>query len=85
MCSPARMRRASRLKVSGAPEAASSTTTPTGQVSTSASRFARARRSARCARALTMAAAACCANSTSVSSSAPVNPPSRPPRKNPPT
>ena len=28
MCSPAKIRRASRLKVSGAPEGASSTTTP---------------------------------------------------------
>ena len=43
MCSPARMRRASRLKVSGAPEAASSTTTPTGQVSTSARRSSSAK------------------------------------------
>ena len=82
--SPARMRRASRLNESGAPLAASNTTTPIGQVSISASRSALARRSSRWARALVSAAAACCANSNSIASSASENPPSLPPRKKPP-
>ena len=52
------MRRASRLNETGRPARASSTTTPTGEVSTRASRSARARRSRRCVRALVIAAAA---------------------------
>lgn len=78
--SPATMRFASRLKDGGAPVAASNTTTPMGEVSTSASRSARARRSSWCARACAMAAAACCANNTSTASSRSVNPPSFSPR-----
>ena len=83
--SGASRRRASRLSESGAPLAASNTATPTGQVSTSASRSARARCSSRCARALASADAACCANSTSIASSASAKPPALPPRKKPPT
>ena len=85
--SPARMRFASRLTVSGLPLRASSTTTPTGEVSTSASKSARARRSSRCARALAMVTAAWAASSTSTSSSSSVNssPPAFSPRKKCPT
>ena len=67
------MRRASRLNDTARPLFASSTSTPTGEVSTSASRSARARRSARWVRALAMADAAWEANSVSTSSSSPVN------------
>ena len=76
------MRRASRLYDAAPPLPPSNTTTPTGEVSTSASRSCRARRSPRCARALPIAAAACAANSTSTSSSASVNaaPPAFSPR-----
>ncbi len=62
-------RLASRLKVVGAPVATSKTTTPTGDVSTSASTLARDRCSLRWVRALAMAVAACDANSTRTSSS----------------
>ncbi len=67
------MRRASRLNETGRPARASMTTTPTGDVSTRASRSARARRSLRCVRALVIAAAAWDANSVSTSSSSSVN------------
>ena len=67
------MRRTSRLADTGRPVLASNTTTPTGEVSTRASRSARARCSARWARALAMAVAACEAKSISTSSSSPVN------------
>ena len=50
--SPSTMRRASRLSDTGWPVRASNTATPTGEVSTRASRSARARRSARWVRAL---------------------------------
>ena len=66
------MRLASRLSETRRAVAASNTATPTGQVSTRASRSARARRSSRKARALAMATAACAANSTSSSSSSAV-------------
>ena len=81
------MRLASRLNDAGRPVRASNTTTPTGEVSTTVSRSARARCSARKVRALTMAAAACAANSSSTSSSSSVNsaPPSLSPRKKLPT
>ncbi len=69
------MRRVSRLNDTGRPLSASKTATPTGDVSTRASRSARARRSARCARALAIAAAACDANSVRTSSSSSVNSP----------
>ena len=82
---PATMRLASRFNDSGWPVVASNTTTPTGQVSTSASRSARTRRSARCAPALAIAVAACEANSTSNSSSSSVNASSFSPRKKTPT
>ena len=87
MRSPSTMRRASRLNDSGSPVRASNTTTPTGEVSTSASRSARARRSSRWLRALAMAAAAWPANSASTSSSSSVNSgaPSFPARKKWPT
>ena len=65
---------ASRLKDFGAPVRASKTTTPTGEVSISVCRSARAMRSSRCLRALAMARAAWDAKSTSVSSSSRVNP-----------
>ena len=74
------MRRASRLTETGRPVLASNTTTPTGEVSTRASRSARVRCSAlwaRCsavwARALAMAVAAWLAKSTTTSSSSSVN------------
>ena len=81
------IRLASRLNDTALPVRASNTTTPTGEVSTRASRSARARFSSRCARALTIAAAACEANNASVSSSSGVNacPPSFSPRKKAPT
>ena len=66
-------RRASRLNDTGWPVAASKTATPTGEVSTRASRSARARCSSRCARALATALAACEANRTRRSSSSAVN------------
>ena len=66
-------RSASRFDDSGRPVRASRTITPTGVVSISASRSARARRSCSWARALTIAAAACEANSSSISSSAALN------------
>jgi len=65
-------RSASRFDDTGRPVRASMTITPTGVVSISASRSARARRSCWWARALTIAAAACEANSSSISSSASV-------------
>ena len=85
--SPSTSRLASRFNDAGLPVPASNTTTPTGEVSTRASRSARARRSSRCARALAMAFAACEANSTRTSSSSAVNsrPPSFSPRKKSPT
>ena len=52
------IRRASRLNDTGLPLPPSKTTTPTGEVSTRASRSALARRSSRCVRALAMAVAA---------------------------
>ena len=67
------MRRASRLNDTGPPVSASSTSTPTGEVSMRASRSALARRSSRWVRALAIADAACEANSVSTSSSASVN------------
>ena len=75
--------RASRLRDFGAPARRSSNTTPTGVVSTSVSRSARARRSSRCVWALAITSAACEANMTRVSSSARLNssPPSLPPTK----
>ena len=81
------IRLASRLDDNGCPVRASKTTTPTGEVSTSASRSVRARCTSRCVRALTIAATACEANSTSNSSSSGVNspPPSLPARKKLPT
>ena len=84
---PSTMRRASRLNDTGLPLRPSKTTTPTGEVSTRASRSARARSSSRCVRALAMAVAACDANRTRTSSSALVNsgPPSFSPRKKVPT
>ncbi len=84
---PSTMRRASRLDDSGLPVSASKTTTPTGDVSTRASRSARARRSSRWARVLASAVAAWEANSTRTSSSALVNssPPSFSARKKLPT
>ena len=87
MRSGSTIRRASRLNDTSLPLPPSKTTTPTGQVSTRASRSALARRSAWCVRALAMAVAACDANSTRTSSSAPVNsgPPSFSPRKKLPT
>ena len=60
--SPPTIRFASRLSETGWPVRASKTTTPTGEVSTRASRSARARCSARCRRALAIAAPACDAN-----------------------
>ena len=65
------------------PVAASNTKTPTGEVSIRVSRSFRARCSPRWARAFTIAAAACEANSTSTSSSASVKtaPPAFAPRK----
>ena len=84
---PSPMRLASRLNRVGCPVCASKTTTPTGEVSTSASRSARARCSLRCVRALAIAAAAWDANSITTSSSSSVNswPPSFPARKKLPT
>ena len=84
---PSTIRRASRLIETGCPVRASKTTTPTGEVSTRASRPARARRSSRWARALAIALAAWEANSTKTSSSPEVNsrPPSFWPRKKLPT
>ena len=73
-------RRASRLNETGWPVAASKTATPTGEVSTRASRSARARCSSQCTRALATALAACTANNTRRSSSSTVKacpPPSR--------
>ena len=67
------MRLASRLYDTICPLLPSKTITPTGEVSTRASRFVLARRSLRCARALPMAVAAWAANSSSTASSAPVN------------
>ena len=67
------IRRASRLRDTARPLCASSTATPTGEVSTRASRSARARRSARWVCALTIAAAAWEANRVSTSSSSSVN------------
>ena len=64
---------ASRLNVSGAPDLASKTTTPTGEVSIRVSRSSLAFCSSRCRRALAMTSAACEANITRVSSSAAVN------------
>ena len=71
----------------GRPVRASKTTTPTGDVSTRASRSARARCSRRYVRALAMAVAACDARSTSTSSSSSVNscPPALSARKKLPT
>ena len=63
----------SRLNDTGWPLFASNTTTPTGEVSTRASRSARARCSARWVRALAIAVAAWEANSISTSSSSSVN------------
>ena len=63
----------SRLSDFRLPVLASKTATPTGEVSTKASRSARARCSARCVRALAIAVAACEANSTNTSSSSFVN------------
>ena len=85
--SPPTIRRASRLNDTGRPVRASKTTTPIGEVSTRASRSARARCSSRCARAWAIAVAACEANSTRTSSSSPVNacPPAFSPRKKLPT
>ena len=85
--SPSTIRRASRLNDTGRPLFASNTTTPTGEVSTRASRSARARRSLRKARALATADAAWDANSASTSSSSSVNcrPPALSPRKKWPT
>ena len=84
---PPTIRVASRLSETGVPVFASKTRTPTGEVSTRASRSARARCSARCVRALAIAVAACDANSTSTSSSSGVNswPPSFSARKKWPT
>ena len=81
------MRRASRLRERSVPLGASKMATPTGEVSTSVSRSARARRSSRCVRALAITSAACEANITSVSSSARLNssPSSRSPTKTCPT
>ena len=81
------MRRASRFRLIGVPVWASKTTTPTGDVSTRASRSARARCSSRWVRALAIAVAACDANSTRTSSSSSVNgcPASFSPRKKLPT
>ena len=67
------MRRASRLHETGRPVRASNTATPTGVVSTTVSRSARAWRSSRQVRALAMALAVCEANGRSTSSSSPVN------------
>ncbi len=80
-------RLASRFNDTGWPVAASKTATPTGEVSTRASRSARARCSASCVRALSIALAACEANSTRTSSSSAVNscPPSFSARKKSPT
>ena len=71
--SPPTIRFASRLSETGWPVRASKTTTPTGEVSTRASRSARARCSARCRRALAIAAPAWDANSAKTSSSSRVN------------
>ena len=71
--SPSTRRRASRLNETGWPVAASNTTTPTGEVSMSAARSARARSTSRYVRAFAIAVAACEANSTRISSSSPVN------------
>ena len=70
---PSTMRWASRLNDTGRPVLASKTTTPTGEVSTRASRLARARSTSRCVRALAIAVAACEANRTRISSSSAVN------------
>ena len=72
-CSPSTMRRSSRLSETGRAVLASSTATPTGEVSTRASRSPRARCSSVCARALATAVAAWAANSASTSSSSAVN------------
>ena len=69
---PSTIRRAARLIVNGRPLPASKTTTPTGEVSTRASKRALACRSLRWARALATAAAAWEANSISTSSSSAV-------------
>ena len=66
---PSAIRSASRLKDLGMPVAASTTTTPTGEVLIRVSRSTRARRSSRCLLALAMAMAAWDANSARVSSS----------------
>ena len=71
--SPFTIRSASPFIDATDPLCASNTTTPTGQVSTTASRSARARRSARCVRALAIAAPAWDAKRTSSSSSPSVN------------
>ena len=65
----------SRLYDTGAPDFASKTTTPTGQVSIRASRSDLARRSSRYLLALAMTSAAWEANITKVSSSSRVNSP----------
>ena len=84
---PSTIRFASRLNDTGRPVRASRTTTPTGEVSTKASRSARARCSSRCTRALAIAVAAWEANSirTSSSSEVKVCPSCLPARKNMPT
>ena len=74
--SPPTIRFASRLSETGWPVRASRTTTPTGEVSTRASRSARARCSARCRRALAIAASAWDANSAKTSRR-PLTPPRR--------
>ena len=71
--SPSAIRRASRLNETARPVPASKTTTPTGEVSTRASRSARARSTSRCVRAFAIAVAACEAKSTRISSSSVVN------------
>ena len=64
---------ASRLNETGAPDLASKTMTPTGEVLTSTSRSVRARCSSRYLRALAITSAAWEANMTNVSSSARLN------------
>ena len=72
---PSTIRFASRLNDTIRPARALKTTTPTGEVSTRASRSARARCSLRYARALAIAVAACEANIIRISSSSLVNSP----------
>ena len=71
--SPSTIRRASRLNETGWPVAAPNTATPTGEVSMSAARSARARSTWRYVRALATAVAACDAKRTRISSSSLVN------------